>query len=203
MTGESASLDSLSWVVKVDTTPPRVVCNGHPVFTLQTICSYTVQPINLDPTPTVAAKFTAARSGTTVKRLVVNKVPPAAVVNLTCAGGGCPFSSAHRVTGKECKGKPCQAKAGERHTRPRTIDLAALFAGARLASGARLTVSVTKTSTVGREWVFTMRGTKEPARRLTCLEPGSSTPGKGCTVATKAADPAGLDRWVEELGALL
>jgi hypothetical protein len=65
-------------------------------FTLQTICSYTVQPINLNTTPTVTAQFTAAQrhDGEAPGR---KQGPPAAVLNLTCAWGGCPFSSARRA----------------------------------------------------------------------------------------------------------
>lgn len=224
----------VTFVIKVDTKPPRVRCNGHPVFqagarharvratvsdqisgpaspivsvhantshvgvhhadiagannagfTLDTICSYTVLPRALKPTPGVSAAFTTAHTGTTVKQLVVSKIPAAAVVNLSCAGSGCPFSSALRVTGQECQGKPCQAKRGERHKRPRTIDLTALLARTTLAAGDRLTVSVTAPNAVGRVWVFTMRAGEDPGRVTSCLAPGSTRAGKGCTVSAK------------------
>jgi hypothetical protein len=224
----------VAFIIKVDTTPPRVRCNGHPMFlagakharvsatvsdqisgpanptisarantsrvgvhradlegannagfTILTICSYTVTPRNLKPTPRLTAGFAAARGGTTVKRLLVSKIPATAVVNLNCTGSACPFSSAVRVTGKECDGKPCQAKRGERHKRSRTIDLTALFARITLAAGDRLMVTVTAPNAVGRVWQFTMRAGKDPRHVTSCLEPGFSTPGKGCTSSSR------------------
>jgi hypothetical protein len=65
---------------------------------------------------------------------------------------------------------------------PAHVELAPLLSGARLASGAQLTVSVAKANTVGRVWLFTIRGGRGPSLSTTCLKPGSSVPGKGCTL---------------------
>jgi hypothetical protein len=217
-------------MVKIDTTPPTMSCNGTPSFkaesrnatvtatvsdpvsgplsatvsapantshvgkrqttlvgsnkaglTFHVACSYSVLPLTLEPTPTITARFSAARKSTTVRRLAVNHVPGAAVVNVTCEGKGCPFTRAFRVTGLECEGKPCQAKAGKRYKRPRSVNLTALFKGATLAVGDRLMVSVTETDTVGRAWGLTTRAGKTPSDKIECLAPGSSVPDRGCT----------------------
>jgi hypothetical protein len=55
-----------------------------------------------------------------------------------------------------------------------------LFARRHLGVGTRLSVSVTKSNTVGRIWLFTIRAGKDAAYQITCLAPGSSTPGVGC-----------------------
>ena len=142
-------------------------------------CTYTVVPAILKPTPVMHWSFSVQGRYTTVKRLLVTDVAPQAAVNVACTGTGCPFSSARNVSGKECKGrKPCTAKSSKR---PHTIDLAPLFAHVQLAARAQLTVSVTKPNTIGRVWLFTANGQKPPSHRVSCLEPGSTAVGKGCT----------------------
>ena len=223
----------VAFTIKVDTTPPRVRCNGRPSFPagsrhrvsatvtdqisgpvkpivsvrantsrlgvhrallagrnqagflLDVFCNYVVTPINLKPTPKVTAAFAATGSATVVRELVVTHVPGAAAVSVTCAGTGCPFSSASRVTGEECQGKPCQLKAGKRFKHPRSVDLTPLLASDRLNAGDRLTVTVSSPIAVGRVWRYTILAGKDPRQQVTCLQPGFSTPGKGCKAPVK------------------
>ena len=217
-------------VVKIDTMPPTVSCNGTPSFLAgtrhatvsatvtdtisgpaapivsahantsqvgrqgvwlvaennagvptQIFCNYTVLPLALKPTPRVTAVVTSGHSAATVRQLIAARVPDAAVVNVICKGSGCPFSSAVRVTGQECHGKPCQAGVGKRYRRPRSVDLTTLFAGAALVPGDRLMVSVTERNRVGWVFLLTVRSNKKPSYQVTCLAPGSTTPGRGCT----------------------
>ena len=58
--------------------------------------------------------------------------------------------------------------------------MTALLAGARLGTGARFAVSVTKANTIGGIWQFTTRAGKAPPHRAGCLQPGSSQPDKRC-----------------------
>lgn len=150
-------------------------------FTLNIECSYTVVPATLDPSPAIAAKFAANHRYTTLRRLVVSDVPAVAAVNVTCGGKACPFASARNITGKKCKAKPCIAKKRKARGPARSVDLTALFARLRLAVGTRLTVSVTAPNTTGRNWLFTIRAGKDPRDQMSCLAPGSSIPGKGCS----------------------
>ena len=136
--------------------------------------------MSLNPTPKIIAAF-AIRSNTTIGRLVVSRIPRGAAVNVVCTGQGCPFARALRVTGRQCKGKPCQDKAGKRYASPRSVDLTPLFAGAALAAGDKLTVSVTERNTVGKVWRYTIRAGRQPRELISCLEPGVATVGKGCT----------------------
>jgi hypothetical protein len=146
----------------------------------QIFCGYTVVPLDLKPTPRVTAVVTSGHSGATVRQLSAGRVPDAAVVNVTCQGSGCPFSSAVRVTGHECRGKPCQAGVGKHYRRPRSVDLTSLFASAALVPGDRLMVSVTQRNRVGWVFVLTVRSNKRPSYQVTCLAPGSTKPGRGC-----------------------
>ncbi len=222
-------------VVKIDTTPPTVACNGTPSFRAgtrhatvsatitdtvsgpaaptisapaktsllgsqgvwlvgennagvpdQVFCKYTILPLTLKPTPRVTAVVTSGHSAATVRQLIAARVPGAAVVNVTCNGNGCPFSNAVRVTGQECHGKPCQAGVGKRYRRPRSVNLTALFAGAALVPGDRVTVSVTERNRVGWVFLLTLRSNKKPFYQVSCLAPGSTKPGRGCTPPSSA-----------------
>lgn len=141
-------------------------------------CHYTVVTEALRPTPTLSSSFSPGGATTSVRQLLVKDVPAHAQVNLTCSGAGCPFRSAGDVTGAKCSGKPCTATARDKRRVRHWVDLIALFSGARLGSGAKLTVVVTKTGAVGRAWVFTFPAGGQPSRQDDCLKPGSSVPGK-------------------------
>jgi hypothetical protein len=146
-------------------------------------CTYIVVPAILKPTPVMRWSFSVQGRYTTVKRLLVTDVPPRAAVNVACTGTGCPFSYAQNVSGKECKGRPCKAKNSKWRVSRHTIDLTQLFAHVQLAPRARLTFSVTEPNTVGRVWLFTIGAHKPPSHRVSCVEPGSTAVGKGCTNA--------------------
>jgi hypothetical protein len=144
-------------------------------------CSYHVTPLPLKPLPVLRWGFTTVGKETSVQRLVVSGVPAGGEVNLTCRGSGCPFSSAADLTSARCGSAPCQATSKERRRR-RIVNLAALLAGSRFSPGVHLTVSVTKTNTVGGVWEFTIRSGKGPSHRSGCLSPGSTILDKGCTL---------------------
>ena len=149
-------------------------------FLLDVFCSYTVLPVRLKPTPSIHWTFSVTGSTTTVQSLVVSDVPAHAAVNIVCTGTGCPFPSARDVTGAMCGAKPCTATSKQRRRRRPTVNVTALLAGARLRAGARFSVSVTKANSIGGVWHFTTRAGKAPSHRAGCLQPGSSTPDKGC-----------------------
>jgi hypothetical protein len=144
-------------------------------------CPYTVLPLTLKPRPILNWAFNTKVRRTRVDRLLLSHVPAHAAVNLTCGGRGCPFTAATNVSGKRCHGKPCKSNPSSREPARSAVNLALLFAGARLATGATLTVSVTETNTIGRVWVFTFRTLRRPTAHAACLMPGSSKPGVGCS----------------------
>ena len=149
-------------------------------FVLDLFCSYTVLPVKLKPAPSIHWTLSVTGSTTTVQRLVVSDVAAQEFVSVACTGTGCPFSSAHGVTGLMCGSKPCTATSKQRRRRRPTVDVTALLAGARLGTGARFSVSVTKPNTIGGVWQFTTRAGKAPSLRAGCLQPGSSQPDKRC-----------------------
>jgi hypothetical protein len=146
-------------------------------------CAYTVVPGLLHPAPGLRWRFLSHGSSTVVGRLVIDDVPAQAAVNLACRGRGCPFAAVHDVTGKMCHGTPCRAGKPRRGARSRALSLAGLFSGASLARGADLTVSVTQPGKIGRVWLFRIRAGQAPAHQVSCLEPGSSVPGRGCAAS--------------------
>jgi hypothetical protein len=139
-------------------------------------CTYNVLPKTMRPTPRLDWSFSAGAGGTTIRRLVVLRVPAHAQVNVTCSGGGCPFSVERGVTARQTKPGPAAAD------RTRAIDLTPLFGRASLAPAATLAVSVTKTNTLGRVWRFTARRALNPVLHAGCLQPGSLTARARCSV---------------------
>jgi hypothetical protein len=141
-------------------------------------CVYTVRGAKLKPTPLTRWAFAYTAHYTTVKQLVVTQVQRGAQVNVACKGNGCPFASRKAVGSKTCahKAKTCQSK----QPKERTVALTSLFHGARLAPGARLTVSTTKANTIANVVVFTIRAGKDASETVGCSEPGSKAVRKRC-----------------------
>jgi hypothetical protein len=143
-------------------------------------CPYKVLALKFDPAPllswTVAIVTGSTASGgrpgqatsySTVRRLLVTRVPRGAKVKLKCAGSGCPV---HSVI---CTPWRCP-RAGRGK-----LDLAPLMAGGHLRPGVKLTVMVTRAGTTARVWLLTIRRGR-PGYRVTCEAPGSNVVGKGC-----------------------
>ncbi len=139
-------------------------------------CSYTVTPLIMSPAPATSAAFSAGPKYTTVERLVVNDVPVGAVVDVRCAGAGCPFSAHRSVTHQACAAKSCATA----RSRPQSVNLTTLFAHHRLAPGVTLTVSVTEPDAIGRLALFTVRAGKNPVAQHACLAPGSTVTRQTC-----------------------
>jgi hypothetical protein len=136
-------------------------------------CPYNVVPLKLRPTPRLAWSFAVAATYSTVRHLVVNRVPVHATVWVTCRAvkhGACPFGRARGVPSR-CADKRCRAH---------TFNLTELLAGSQLPPGTRLTIAVTKGYTVGRWFELDVRAQSAPRYDGGCLRPGSSTPRKAC-----------------------
>jgi hypothetical protein len=143
-------------------------------------CTYKVYALKFDPEPTLVwaivpvqgptgsgGRSARAQTYSTVKRLLVTRVPTGATVNLECRGRGCPVRSVI------CSSRRCR-RAG-----PGKLDLAPLLAHARLRPGAQVTVIVRRSRTIARVWILTIRRGR-PRYRATCQAPGSNVVGKGC-----------------------
>jgi hypothetical protein len=153
-------------------------------------CPYTVLPATFRPAPELKWAFSLGRPAnkpaagkgrgrraservTYVRELVVTGAPAGAVVTVTCHGNGCPLTSAKCRPGRSNVGR-----GGRKGTR--SFDLVPLFSHTALASGVKLTVTVTKPSTIGRIWLLTIGAGMASSHRIACLEPGSSVPRKSC-----------------------
>lgn len=142
--------------------------------------------------PELTWRFSVHAGYTTVLTMFATSVPAGASVKVECAGRGCPFGShiarasrsatAGAANSRTCKRRPCAPKR-TRGAKPRTgtkVDLAGLFHGRRLAPGARITVSIVKPGAIGKVYIFTIRASRYPTVKRTCVAAGSSTPGRGC-----------------------
>lgn len=143
-------------------------------------CPYTVAPLTMKPAPAVRATFTPSHRATTITALAIGPLTAGSEVDLVCRGGGCPFTKADNVTGTRCKNLPCRGKARTTPKARRRLVVTPLFTGARLTSGSRLTVTVTRRNAIAHVWIYTFRAGRSPSLRTSCEEPWLSVIGKGC-----------------------
>jgi PKD repeat protein len=95
---------------------------------------------------------------TRISRLVV-AAPSGALVTARCTGRGCPAKrERHRV-------------GSRRAIRLRKLERT-------LGQGARIVVSVTRRGFIGKQILFTIRGTQPPVRREQCVVPGARRAGR-------------------------
>jgi hypothetical protein len=57
--------------------------------------------------------------------------------------------------------------------------LSSFFKGRHLRNKAKITVNIVKTRYIGKVFIFSFRPPNGPSSKITCLAPGSNTPGKG------------------------
>ena len=124
-------------------------------------------------------RLTRGRTYTTFTQLYAAGMPTGGTITIRCSGAGCPFRSRSLSSAKHarCSGTAC---SGRSRSNGQRVDLTQLFEGKRLAVGTRLTVLVVHPNSIGKAWLFTIRPSQDPATKLTCVAPGSSTPGRGC-----------------------
>jgi putative metal-binding protein/hemolysin type calcium-binding protein len=112
----------------------------------------------------VSARWTAARTYTRLRTLIVRLAPRGAQVVLTCRGRSCP------------------TRRPVRQTVPRDlaqITLHRRFRRARLRPGTRLEVTVTAPESVGRTYTYTIKRGALPDSKTVCRAPGE-TRGEAC-----------------------
>ena len=131
----------------------------------------------LDPTMTWG--FAPHKSYTTIASLVAKGVMNGAKLKISCSGGGCRWKSHTSVPptpkSKCKKGHPCP-----KPKQSTTDTLSGLFKGWHLRNKAKITVNIAKTGYIGKVFIFSFRPPRGPSSTISCLAPGSSTPGKGC-----------------------
>jgi hypothetical protein len=117
---------------------------------------------------------------TQVTSMTASGVPVGTRIAASCAGHGChlrlpPITVTSSTT---CRSK----KRCKRTSRPNTrgADLTPKLRPVHFPVGSSLTVTFTKRGFIGKAYIFTMRPNRDPAKRATCLAPGSLVPGKNC-----------------------
>jgi hypothetical protein len=129
--------------------------------------------------PSMTWTFGLSRSYITVRAMDVTSIAEGAKITIACSGKGCKENS-HTVvppTPKpHCKkGKKCPKPKPATH-----VSLASVFKGWHFGSNAALTVRIVKSGDIGKVYIFTFHPPHPPATRVTCVAPGSKTPGKNC-----------------------
>jgi hypothetical protein len=131
-------------------------------------------------TSSMSWNFGWTRRYTVVESLAVHGVPSGGHVAVSCKGRGCAFTSRSSTT---VGGRlPCRANKCPKHPAVQgpEVVLGGPFKGRHLSVGARISVSILKTGSIGKSFVFTVRADRTPSVSVACLAPGSSQPGQGC-----------------------
>ena len=112
---------------------------------------------------TLQWQFRYHPSYTLVTKLQADGVARGTTILITCAGGGCPFTSSS--------------------IRPKTdgsINLLGAFRKRHLRAGSQITLRITRPNWIGKYYAFTVRAGRGPLIVLSCLGVGGSGPGHGC-----------------------
>ena len=127
---------------------------------------------------TMTWTFAASEHAVTIRQLTVDRAPVGASIIVICTGHGCPRARTIAVVAPRCRStKKKKQKCGKP---PSTVNvaLAGRFHKRHLARSARLTVRIVKPRYIGKVYLFSMRHPGAPV--VSCLAPGSTTPGKTC-----------------------
>ena len=116
-------------------------------------------------------------SYTSVRALYVTGAPANGSIMLSCAGGGCPFTTTTIAPGRQPK---CSAHPQHACRSGTNLVLTPRLANRRLKVGTRLTITITRSGWIGKYYGFRVRAGTTPALRVSCLAPGSAQPGVGC-----------------------
>jgi hypothetical protein len=113
--------------------------------------------------------------------LVVHQAPAGMTIVLNCHGAGCPFAAWSTAVASPTR---CQRTKSRRCSAPksRTVDLSSRFRGHRLHPGTVVTVKLTRTLWIGKEYVFSTRAARAPRVKILCVVPGARRPGVGCAL---------------------
>ena len=129
-------------------------------------------------TSTMQWAFYYTPAYTKVLSLVVNGASAGATVLVKCHGRGCPFA---KHTTAVAKTKRCGQKGKRRCPTARSVNLAPAFRQHRLHVGAKITVVISRPNWIGKYYAFTIRARRGPSIQITCLAPGRTRPGVGCS----------------------
>ena len=140
----------------------------------------TVQPYILGTIKsTLRWTFYYTPSYTKVIELLVKGTSVGDSLTVKCAGRGCPFAARVSVV---TKGKRC-GKGTKRKCRGGGVaNLTSRLAGHRLSVGTKLTVVIDRTRWIAKYYAFTVRAGRGPRVKVSCLAPGHSKPGVGCSM---------------------
>jgi len=147
------------------------IYNGDANFTAATSSTSAVQVVrSSDPTAvlgvvgsTLQWTFFYHPTYSTVLLLKAFGIGSGTTVVITCHGKGCPYATMHR------KGPVRSA-----------LNLLPRFRHHHLRAGTRITVRLTHRHWVGKYYSFTVRKSRAPLIKVSCLAPGKATPGVGC-----------------------
>jgi adhesin/invasin len=130
-------------------------------------------------TSTMQWTFHYEPSYTKLAAFAVNGASARSNVVVTCRGRGCPYAKRSTAVAKTVH---CTQKSGKRICPTSgSVQLAPAFRNHRLGVGAEITVTISRQDWISKYYAFTIRARRPPRILITCLVPGSTRPGVGCS----------------------
>ena len=99
-------------------------------------------------------------------------------ITAACRGSGCPFAKRTITVGRT---KRCGRGLRRTCLTRGKLDLVHYFLHHRLRAGTTITVLISRKSWVGKHYAFTMRARRGPAIAISCMAPGETRVGVGCS----------------------
>jgi Bacterial Ig-like domain (group 3) len=117
-------------------------------------------------TSNIAWSVTASSTHTWFTQFLAYAVSPGTSLFLTCHGHGCPFVTHTTAIGK---GPRCVSKGKGRCPTSRTINLLAVFHGAHVGVGSKITLSILRCGWYGRYYTLVIRPLRQPSQVIVTL----------------------------------
>ena len=117
-------------------------------------------------TSNIAWSVTASSTHTWFAQFLAYAVSPGTSLFLTCHGHECPFVTHTTAIGK---GPRCVSKGKRRCPTSRTINLLAVFHGAHVGVGSKITLSILRCGWYGRYYTLVIRPLRQPSQVIVTL----------------------------------
>jgi hypothetical protein len=117
-------------------------------------------------TSNIAWSVTASSTHTWFTQFLAYAVSPGTSLFLTCHGHECPFVTHTTAIGK---GPRCVSKGKRRCPTSRTINLLAVFHGAHVGVGSKITLSILRCGWYGRYYTLVIRPLRQPSQVIVTL----------------------------------
>ncbi|MGZ4167675.1 MAG: Ig-like domain-containing protein, partial [Solirubrobacteraceae bacterium] len=124
---------------------------------------------------TMTWDFAPSATSTVVQDMLVKSLPGGAKVRISCSKG-CPIKTQTAALAKHkvCKGKGTKRKCRLVAPKSGNLDLTRFVHNKRVKVGSQITVAMIQSGSIGKQYVFRMVKSNQPAVKIQTLAPGST-----------------------------